>query len=40
MFQEAIQHGSVSDRDVADALVALASDEARRWERNALFFNY
>jgi hypothetical protein len=35
-----IQHGSVSYCDVADALVWLAGDEKRRWERKALFFNY
>jgi hypothetical protein len=35
-----IQHGSVSYVDVADALVRLASDEERTWERKALFFNY
>jgi NAD(P)-dependent dehydrogenase (short-subunit alcohol dehydrogenase family) len=35
-----IQHGSVSYCDVADALVRLASDQERTWERKALFFNY
>ncbi|WP_263359801.1 NAD(P)-dependent oxidoreductase [Acidicapsa ligni] len=35
-----IQRGSVSYVDVAEALVKLASDEERRWERKALFFNY
>lgn len=35
-----IQHGSVSYCDVADALVRLASDAERTWERKALFFNY
>ena len=35
-----IQHGSVSYVDVAEALVQLANDEERRWERKALFFNY
>lgn len=35
-----IQHGRVSYCDVADALVALAGDDARTWERKALFFNY
>jgi putative NADH-flavin reductase len=35
-----IQHGSASYCDVADALVQLAGDEARTWERKALFFNY
>jgi NAD(P)H-binding len=35
-----IQHGSVSYVDVAEALVRLASDEERTWERKALFFNY
>jgi hypothetical protein len=35
-----IQHGSVSYCDVADALVKLAGDETRAWERKALFFNY
>ena len=35
-----IQHGSASYCDVADALVALAGDEKRTWERKALFFNY
>lgn len=35
-----IQHGSVSYCDVADALVKLAGDESRAWERKALFFNY
>jgi len=35
-----IQHGNVSYIDVADALVLLASDEERTWERKALFFNY
>jgi len=35
-----IQHGSVSYVDVAEALVQLASDDERTWERKALFFNY
>lgn len=35
-----IQHGSVSYCDVADALVRLAGDSTRAWERKALFFNY
>ncbi len=35
-----IQHGSVSYIDVAKALVQLASDDERTWERKALFFNY
>jgi len=35
-----IQHGSVSYCDVAYALVRLASDDQRTWERKALFFNY
>ncbi len=35
-----IQHGTVSYCDVADALVRLAGDEERTWERKALFFNY
>lgn len=35
-----IQRGSVSYVDVAEALVQLAGDEARTWERKALFFNY
>lgn len=35
-----IQHGSVSYVDVAEALVRLAGDGARTWERKALFFNY
>jgi hypothetical protein len=35
-----IQHGSVSYVDVAEALVELAGDEGRTWERKALFFNY
>ena len=35
-----IQHGSVSYVDVAEALVQLASDGERTWERKALFFNY
>jgi NAD(P)-dependent dehydrogenase (short-subunit alcohol dehydrogenase family) len=38
--QKNIQHGSVSYCDVADVLVRLASDEARTWERKAVFFNY
>ncbi len=33
-----IQRGSASY--VAEALVQLASDEKRTWERQALFFNY
>jgi hypothetical protein len=35
-----IQHGSASYADVADALVRLAGDAERKWERKALFFNY
>ena len=35
-----IQRGKASFCDVADALVALAEDEKRTWERKALFFNY
>ncbi len=35
-----IQHGSASYCDVADALVKLAGDADRAWERKALFFNY
>jgi hypothetical protein len=35
-----IQHGSASYVDVAEALVQLAGDEDRTWERKALFFNY
>jgi hypothetical protein len=35
-----IQRGSVSYVDVAEALLKLASDEQRTWERKALFFNY
>ena len=35
-----IQRGRVSYSDVADALVDLAGDGARTWERKALFFNY
>ena len=35
-----IQHGSASYCDVADALVQLAGDSGRTWERKALFFNY
>jgi hypothetical protein len=35
-----IQHGSASYCDVADALVRLAGDAERTWERKALFFNY
>jgi putative NADH-flavin reductase len=35
-----IQHGSVSYCDVADALVRLAGDAQRTWERKALYFNY
>lgn len=35
-----IQHGSASYCDVADALVRLAGDRERTWERKALFFNY
>ncbi len=38
--QDNIQHGSVSYCDVADALVQLAGDAERAWERKALFFNY
>jgi len=38
--QKNIQHGSVSYCDVADALVTLAGDAERTWERKALFFNY
>lgn len=35
-----LQHGSVSYCDVAVALVKLAGDAERTWERRALFFNY
>ena len=35
-----IQHGSASFVDVAAALVQLAGDPERTWERKALFFNY
>ena len=35
-----IQHGKASYCDVADALVDLAGDQKRTWERKALFFNY
>jgi NAD(P)-dependent dehydrogenase (short-subunit alcohol dehydrogenase family) len=35
-----IQRGSASYCDVADALVKLAGDAERTWERKALFFNY
>jgi hypothetical protein len=35
-----IQHGPASYCDVANALVDLAGDTERRWERKALFFNY
>lgn len=35
-----IQRGAVSYIDVAEALVKLAGDETRTWERKALFFNY
>lgn len=35
-----IQRGAASYCDVADALVQLAGDETRAWERKALFFNY
>jgi hypothetical protein len=35
-----IQRGPASYVDVADALVQLAGDDARTWERKALFFNY
>jgi NAD(P)-dependent dehydrogenase (short-subunit alcohol dehydrogenase family) len=35
-----IQRGRVSYCDVADALVRLATDTERTWERRALFFNY
>jgi hypothetical protein len=35
-----IQRGSVSYVDVAEALMQLASDEMRTWERKALYFNY
>lgn len=35
-----IQRGSASYADVAAALVRIASDETRTWERKALFFNY
>jgi hypothetical protein len=34
------QHGSASYCDVAAALVNLADDAERTWERKALFFNY
>jgi hypothetical protein len=35
-----IQHGSASYCDVAEALVTLAGDAERTWERKAIFFNY
>lgn len=35
-----IQRGPASYCDVADALVELAGDASRAWERKALFFNY
>ena len=35
-----IQRGSASYADVAEALIQLASDQQRTWERKALFFNY
>ena len=35
-----MQRGSVSYCDVADALVRIAGDAERTWERKALFFNY
>ena len=35
-----IQRGSVSYVDVAEALMQLASDEMRTWERKAIYFNY
>lgn len=35
-----IQRGPASYCDVADALVELAGDPRRTWERKALFFNY
>jgi len=35
-----LQRGSASYCDVADALVRLAGDAERTWERKALFFNY
>ena len=38
--EQNIQRGKASFCDVADALVALAEDEKRTWERKALFFNY
>jgi hypothetical protein len=34
------RYGSASYCDVADALVKLAGDPERTWERKALFFNY
>ena len=35
-----IQRGAASYCDVGRALVALAGDESKRWERKAVFFNY
>ena len=35
-----IQRGSVSYVDVAEALVQLAGDREKTWERKALYFNY
>ncbi len=35
-----IQRGSVSYVDVAEALMQLANDEMRTWERKPLYFNY
>lgn len=35
-----IQRGSASYGDVADALVRLAGDGERTWERKAVYFNY
>jgi hypothetical protein len=35
-----VQRGAVSYVDVADALVRLAGDDKRTWERQAIYFNY
>jgi len=35
-----IQHGKASFVDVATAFVQLAGDESRKWERQAIYFNY
>lgn len=35
-----IPKGSVSYDDVAPAVLALAADPTRQWERKAIFFNY